>query len=369
MERKSRKDKSRLAALTCILALTFLIPCSALTADPVKPLTKVRWAYVAATCEAAVFAAKEKGFWEAEGLDVELIKGDWNFIKESFAFNKIDGAQGMALTWLKAAEQGIDLKVVAGVHTGCIHVIAGNNTAINSVDGLKGKRIGVPAIGSTPFMFLNRVLGAKGWDVQKDVEWRAFPASELALVLEKGEVDAVVVSDPHGTMILADGKGRSILNTAVTPPYKDEYCCLIFLTGKFYRESPEAAAAVSRGLLKAAKWVSANPEAAASLAVGKKYVGGTVELNAKSLAGLNFIPSVSGGRKALILAGNEMKASRMLEAGTDIEQLAGRIFAPLSGVTDEWIDSIKVESASADRPLGMADETSGTPSALREAHR
>jgi NitT/TauT family transport system substrate-binding protein len=346
MQRKLRKKKSSLATLMVILVLILLIPRSAWTADPVKPLTKVRWAYIGATCEAAVFAAKENGFWEAEGLDVELVKGDWNFIKESFAFNKIDGAQGMALTWIKAAEQGIDLKVVAGVHTGCIHVIAGNDTAIRTVDDLKGKRIGVPAIGSTPFMFLNRVLGAKGWDLKKDVDWRAFPPSELELVLDKGEVDAVVVADPHGTMILADGKGRSILSTAASPPYKDEYCCLIFLTGKFYRESPEAAAAVSRGLLKAAKWVAVNPAAAASLAVEKKYVGSTAELNTKSLASLNFIPSVSGGRKALILAGTEMKASQMIESTTDIEQFADRIFGPVSGLTDEWIDSVKVEKVS-----------------------
>ena len=347
MENALRKTKSRLVTLAGIIAVTFLIPWAAWTADPAKPLTKVRWAYIGATCESAVFAAKEKGFWEAEGLDVELIKGDWNFIKESFAFNKIDGAQGMALTWLKAAEQGIDLKVVAGVHTGCIHVIAGNNTTIKTVDDLKGKRIGVPAIGSTPFMFMNRVLGARGWDVKKDVDWRAFPPSELELVLDRGEVDAVAVSDPHGTMILANGKGRSLLSTAASAPYQDEYCCLVFLTGKFYRESPETAAAVTRGLLKAAKWVAANPGAAASLAVEKKYVGSTVELNTKSLTGLNFIPSVSGGRKALVLAGTEMKASQMLESNTDIEQLANRIFAPVSGLTDEWIDSIKVEKGSS----------------------
>jgi NitT/TauT family transport system substrate-binding protein len=66
-----------------------------------------------------------------------------------------------------------------------------------------------------------------------------------------------------------------------------------------------------------------------------------------SLASLNFIPSVSGGRKALSLAGTEMKASGMLEAGTDVEQLANRIFAPLSGLTDEWIDSITVEKVSS----------------------
>ena len=37
------------------------------------------------------------------------------------------------------------------------------------------------------------------------VDWRVFPASELELVLDKGEADAVVVSDTHGTMILTDG--------------------------------------------------------------------------------------------------------------------------------------------------------------------
>ena len=72
----------------------------------------------------------------------------------------------MALTWLKALQHVVSTVVVAGVHTGCIDVIAGNNTAIKTVDDLKGKRIGVPAIGSTPFMFLNRVLGAKGWDLE-----------------------------------------------------------------------------------------------------------------------------------------------------------------------------------------------------------
>ncbi len=347
MGRKWRKVKSCYLGLAVVAAIAMLIPVFAWTADTAKPLTKVRWAFIGASCESAVFAAKEKGFWQAEGLDVELIKGDWNFIREALAFNKIDGCQGMALTWLKAAEQGLDVKVLAGVHTGCIHVIAGNNTDIRTIDDLKGKRIGVPAIGSTPFMFLNRVLGARGWDVKKDVDWRAFPPSELELVLEKGEVDAVCVSDPHGTLILSDGKGRSLLSSAASPPYKDEYCCLIFVTGKLYRESPETAAAMSRGLLRAARWVAANPQAAASIAVEGKYVGGTVDLNAKSLVSLDFIPSISGGRKALSLAGNEMKASRMLDPGTDVEKLAERIFGPVNGLTDEWINSIKVEKSSS----------------------
>ena len=63
MKQKSRKEKSWLVTLAGLAAVTFLIPWSAWAADSVKPLTKVRWAYIGATCEAAVFAAREKGFW------------------------------------------------------------------------------------------------------------------------------------------------------------------------------------------------------------------------------------------------------------------------------------------------------------------
>ena len=47
-------------------------------------------------------------------------------------------------------------------------------------------------MGTPPFIFANRVLGANGLDPSKDVQW-------LVLALEKGDVDAVADSEPIGT--------------------------------------------------------------------------------------------------------------------------------------------------------------------------
>ena len=94
-------------------------------------------------------------------------------------------------------------------------------------------------MGTPPFIFANRVLGANGIDAEKEIEWRVFPAGELGLALEKGEVDAIADSEPIGTLLLAQGLVRNIADQAKDAPYKDEYCCAVIVNGKFLTANPE----------------------------------------------------------------------------------------------------------------------------------
>jgi hypothetical protein len=55
------------------------------------------------------------------------------------------------------------------------------------------------------------------------------------------------------------------------------------------------------------------------------------------------VPSVSGAEKAVRLASAEMKISNMLSPSTDIDALAKKAFVHLDGVSDEWLNSLKVE--------------------------
>jgi len=304
---------------------------------------KVRVGYIGLTCEAPIFTAVENGFFKEEGLDVSLVKCDWKNYKDVLALGGYDVTHHLVMYFLKPIEQGLDVKFTAGIHRGCLRVQAPVNSSIRGVKDLRGKRIGVPGMGTPPFIFANRVLGANGIDASKEITWLVFPTGELGLALDKGEVDAVADSEPIGSMLIAQGKVRNIADQAVDIPYADEYCCAVLVNGKFLARNPKASAGATRALLKAAKWVEANPKAAARISVEKKYLASTPDQNTVAISHLRYVPSVSGAQVAVKLAAAEMKKAGMLSASTDVPALAERAFAHLEGVSDEWLNSLQVE--------------------------
>lgn len=311
---------------------------------------KVRIGYMGLTCEAPIYVAKENGFFDKEGLDAELIKTEWTQFKDLLNLGKIDLGQQPIMMFLKPIEEGLNVKMTAGVHKGCLRIQAANNGPVKTVADLVGKRIGVPGMGTPPFIFANRVLSRNKIDPRTQIEWRVFSSGELPLALHKGEVDAVATSEPIGSLLLAEGKVHNVADLGVDKQYVDEYCCSIMLNAKFASDSRQTCAAALRAILKGAKWVSVNPRAAARLSIDKGYLASNPELNAKALAALPFVPSISGGREAIRSAAQDMIAIGMLSANTDVDAVTKRIFVEPDGVTDEWLKTLQVETV-ADGPL------------------
>src|SRR6516165_10813419 len=160
--------------------------------------TKLTIAYLGLTCEAPIFVAFEKDFYGEEGLEAELVRTDWDGLREGLGLGKFDANHTLVMYLLKPIEQGLDVKMTGGIHTGCLRVQVGVNSTLRMAD-LKGKKIGVPThLGSPPYLFASRVLAVNGIDPnpeKKDVEWLAFPPAELGLAIEDGRIDAMATSD------------------------------------------------------------------------------------------------------------------------------------------------------------------------------
>jgi NitT/TauT family transport system substrate-binding protein len=341
------------AAAACLAMLPAGCGSGSNNAGPGGPI-KLKVAYLGLTCEAPIFVAKEKGFYEEEGLDVELVKTDWDGLREGLGTGQFDANHTLIMYLLKPIENGTDVKITGGIHTGCLRVQVGANSDMKVKD-LKGKKIGVPThIGSPPYLFCCRTLAAAGIDPRpeaNEVEWVAYPPAELGLALTQGKIDALATSDPIGTILLGKKIVKTIADQAVDEPYKDEYCCAAVVSGKLARENPAAAAKVTRALLKGAKWVNENAGAAAKLSVEQKYIASTVEINTQALAKLDYIPGVARCRKSIDQAAQEMKQAGLLKPTTDPVELAKRAWLDLDGVTDDWISGLKVEKvAQGGRP-------------------
>src|SRR4030095_11628989 len=268
--------------------------CNKKSGSTVQNSSTVRIGYIGLTCEAPIYVAYEKGFFKEEGLEPELVKCNWSTYKDTLALGGYDITHHLVMYFLKPIEQGLDVRFLAGIHRGCLRVQAGVKTNIHTIQDLKGKRIGVPGMGTPPFVFANRVFGTHGVDASTEITWKVYPAGELGLALKKGEVDAVADAEPIGTLLIAQGIARNVegMDEATDEPYASEYCCEIIANGKWIDANPDTAARAPRAVLRGAVWVQENPKAGAQWAVDKKYLASTVELTTVAISRLKYIPSV-----------------------------------------------------------------------------
>src|SRR5262245_33718504 len=316
---------------------------------------KLKVSYLGLTCEAPIFAAYENGFFTEEGLDVELVKTDWDALRDGLGLGKFDATHHLTMFLLKPIEMGMDIVLTGGIHSGCLRLQAGIKTNIHKLEDFKGKKVAISSMGNPPLMFSSRALSQRGMDTQRDIEWLVYPNEAMELALEQGQIDGVASAEPIGTILLSRNKVRSICDQATDPPFDKEYCCVTVVNGELARKNPEKAAKATRAMLKGALWVQNNQMAAAKMAVEKRYTSATPEINAQAISALNYRPGVAKAKIDLLAAAKDMKAFGYLKSDTDPEQLVQKAWLDLPGVTDEWVKNLKVEKvAGGGRPRKMS---------------
>lgn len=331
----------KLSALFCAAVLSIsalgLAGCGGQKkVDTSKPIP-IKVAYSNGACNADLFVAYEKGFFKNEGLDVTMVQVNPAHISDAVGAGQVDAFQGMASKLVQPISNGLPVKVVTGIHTGCQSVLVRGDSPIKKIEDLKGKKIGVPGLADAGTILVKRALYLKGIkvdDKNSEVEFRVFDRNNLPQVLQSGQVDAITVGDPVGPISVKQYGDRVILDSAKDEPFASEYCCLGFVTTKLAKENPEAAKRFVIAVNKAAKWVQQHPEETAKLELDKKYVSGDLNLITSLLKSYNFNPSVTGGRKAIAAVAKEIARMGLIPANTDGEKFAKENFISFDGVPD-----------------------------------
>jgi len=213
------------------------------SAQPAAALTKVRIGTQPWIGYGPWWIAKEKGLFEKNGLDAELI----DFIEDkevnaAFASGNMEAANLATHTAIKLFSVGVDLKLVLleDVSTSADAILSGDG--INSIADLKGKQVAYEE-GTTSDLLLNYALMQNKMTLD-DITPEPMPASDAGAALISGKVPAAVTYEPYISEALKENAKLKTLYKAEERP--GLISDVLVISGKFAKENPDAAKALMK---------------------------------------------------------------------------------------------------------------------------
>ncbi len=229
--------------------------------------TSVRITKNQGICYAPQYVAGE--FLRDEGFtDIRFVDIPPTEIPTAIALGKVDFGLGYAPQFARDIDAGTAVTVIAGVMVGCVELFA--REGIRGITDLKGKRVGVQAIGSLPNILLVLMAAQVGLHPEKDIDWVADPKVKPKELFEQGKIDAFLGFPPEPQELRARGIGH-VVNTAVDLPWSQYYCCMLGANPAFVRNYPVATKRALRAVLKAADLCAADPASAARQIVDRGF--------------------------------------------------------------------------------------------------
>lgn len=248
-----------------LFMLFFVVRVAAAAEGP----KKLRLAYAGWEIGTAVaYIGVDGGFFKQQGVEIEELP-----IRDTFSagVQSLMGVDlligfGSPLVVLQPIASGADLALI-GAHVSFDQYGMGVGSAINDVKELKGKKIGVSALGARSDLIARVILRRAGLDPSKDVEMVAAGfAPARAAALSKNLVQGA----PFGQALVAEAQkvGIKILDVKSVPIVTD----LLMTTRSFIKRDEENLRRFMKGYAAAIQhFVSKRTE---SLAILRKYFPG-----------------------------------------------------------------------------------------------
>jgi ABC-type nitrate/sulfonate/bicarbonate transport system substrate-binding protein len=180
-----------------IVALFFAGVCAAPAYSAEPKMLNIGWTGGSAWTALPDRIATERGFFEKEGLRVRYIQFQGtNLMLSALMANELDYVTILPFI-AGAATRGLPVKIVGSTTKSSGYAIV-SRPDIDSVKGLKGKRIAINTFGSSADFAIFQLLSRNGLDPNKDVTLQAVAGSPDArfAALLSGAVDATVVNSP-----------------------------------------------------------------------------------------------------------------------------------------------------------------------------
>jgi NitT/TauT family transport system substrate-binding protein len=216
-----------------------------------------------------LFLAQHKGYYEAEGLNIKLIEtASLNDTRRAFERGKIDGMASTAIEVVQAAANSgriAKIFMIPGFSNGSDVIIANKN--INSVNSLKGKRVGMELASLGQYM-VARSLQQQNLSLDSIVIV-PMQQEEMVRAMNNNKVDAVMAYPPMSIELLKDGSNHVIFSSADIP---GEVMDVVALAPEVIAKHPDVPAKILRAWQRTLDFAAANPDEAFQVSASREGI-------------------------------------------------------------------------------------------------
>jgi ABC-type nitrate/sulfonate/bicarbonate transport system substrate-binding protein len=213
---------------------------------------KVRIAYASRSSSAMPqYMALQKGYFKAEGLDVEIIQMNPRLGATAVVNGDVSFATPFTSTF-RGILQGFPLKLVfVHLKKGPYYLMV--RPEIKDIQQLRGKRIGVATIKGTDQLVAEEMLQAKGFNISQIQAVSIGDGPVRMQALMTGAVEAVCLAPPHDYMLRKLG-----YNALLGPPEMGLPSAGMLTSDRLIKENPLMVRRTLKALLRAHQYILEN---------------------------------------------------------------------------------------------------------------
>src|SRR5580765_1504045 len=248
-----------LGASTALAALSQFFPLKAATEVFAAPgaveKKDLKVGFIPITCATPIIMAKPMGFYEKQGLNVDVIKtAGWAVIRDKTLNKEYDAAHMLS---------PMPIAITLGVGSNAVPYTV---PAIENINGQaitlsikhkdkrdpkswKGFKFAVPFDFSMHNYLLRYYLAEHGLDPDQDVQIRAVPPPEMVANLRADNIDGFLGPDPMNQRAVYDGVG--FIHVLSKEIWNGHPCCAFAASREFVTQTPNTYAALLKAIIDA----------------------------------------------------------------------------------------------------------------------
>ncbi|OYO18328.1 nitrate ABC transporter substrate-binding protein [Enemella dayhoffiae] len=224
---------------------------------------------------AALYWAKDKGFFNKEGLNVEIVAVQGGPVGiQKVASGELDMTNSTPFGTSMAANSGLPIKSVvltSSLADKGLGVFVKPESPIKSMADLNGKSLGINTTRNMGDITFNNLAKSKGLDVKPN--WVEVPFPEMIKGVQAGSIEAGYLPEPFASA--ARNAGLRQIADLTEGPNKGLAGSDYVASDKFVKSNPNTAAAFARAMYAAGADLNANE------AAEREWLPGVAKLDPK----------------------------------------------------------------------------------------